>query len=91
MPSQVKSCLDKLQVQSMMAEGGLQKATIAIKLLATKAAEGGVGEEVANSSGGVAILIQTALLHPEIALRLGAMNVLTECVKEANSSFLSGV
>jgi hypothetical protein len=79
--------LEKLEPMSMMQEDGLKKATLAISLLQRKAdSEPGLASEILEAKGGVMILLQTALLHPEPLLRTGATAVITACVR--NESFL---
>lgn len=89
MAAQVAPLLQKLDPMSMMEDGGLQKATIAIKLLGEK-----VKTDASTTAGiveadGVLILLQTALLHPVPELREGAIVVIAGCVRCAdNGPFL---
>jgi len=85
--SALRSLLEKLDPESMMKDGGLQKATLAIGLLEKKSADAGFAEEVA-AAGGVQILVQTAVLHPAPTLRQSATSVLVACVKQRDPAFL---
>ena len=83
----LQGLLDKLSPMSMMAEDGLQKATLAAKLLNDKADDPSTAAGIAEANG-VLILLQTALLHPVPALREAATSVVTKCVKTNDAAFI---
>lgn len=83
----LQGLLDKLSPQSMMAEDGLQKATLAAKLLNDKADDPSTAAGIAEANG-VLILLQTALLHPVPALREAATSVVTKCVNTNDAAFI---
>lgn len=83
----VKSLIAKLDPMAMMEDGGLQRATIAIGLLEQQAMEAGTAGAVAQVSGAVRSLLQTALLHPEAKLRYGAVSTLLSLVKQGDARF----
>uniref|UniRef100_A0A7S0PZ97 Uncharacterized protein n=1 Tax=Coccolithus braarudii TaxID=221442 RepID=A0A7S0PZ97_9EUKA len=72
----------------MMAPDGLKRAHIAMQLLSLKAEEGGLGAEIA-ATGGARLLLQTMLLHPESSLRLGACELISACMLEADERFIA--
>lgn len=89
MAAQVSPLLEKLDPRSMMEDDGLQKANIAIKLLAQKVTTDATTASAIAEANGVLILLQTALLHPVPELREGAITVIAGCVRCAdNASFM---
>ena len=84
--SSLAPLLQKLDPMTMMEDGGLQRASIAIKILAQKAAsDPNVGGAIVEA-GGMRILLQTALLHPVPELREGAAVTILGCVQSADST-----
>ena len=84
-----KSLLARLDPMSMMEENGLKRAHIAMGVLRQKASsEDTCAATIAAVGDGVKVLLQTALLHPEPALREGAAAVLAACVAQNNRTFL---
>ena len=82
----VAGLLQKLEPMAMIEEGGLQRASIAIKLLAHKSAtDPSVGGGILEARG-VRILLQTALLHPVPELREGAIVTILGCVQRAEGA-----
>ena len=82
----VAPLLQKLEPMAMMEEGGLQRASIAIKLLAHKSAtDPSVGGGILEARG-MRILLQTALLHPVPELREGAIVTILGCVQRADGA-----
>ena len=78
--------LQKLDPERMMEDGGLARATIAIKILAQKATtEPSTGGAIVEA-GGMRIILQTALLHPVPALREGAIVAVLGCLQSADSA-----
>ena len=83
----VASCIQKLDIESMMAPDGLKKAEISLKLLGTQAAANpAIAAELASVKM-LRPLLQTALLHPEVNLRLLSTTVVARCVSQENPSF----
>ena len=80
--------LDKLEPMAMMEDGGVKKALISLNVLKEKAADAATAAGIAACKGGVKILMQTSLLHPEPAIRLGAIEVLAACVAHNDAAFL---
>lgn len=87
--SKLKLLLENLDPMSMMNEGGPKKATIAIGLLESKAAEMGTALAFTHVPGSVRLLLQTALLHPEARMRLGATTVVLRLVRQNEPAFLA--
>ena len=88
----VAPLLQKLDPMTMMEDGGLQRASIAIKLLAQQSAtDPSVGSGILEAKG-MRILLQTALLHPVPELREGAIVTILGCVQRdagADSAFVA--
>ena len=80
-----EALLDKLDVHSLMQPGGMEKATMAARMLADGVRTPGTVAAVASTSGGVKILIQTSLLHPDPLLRLDAISVISRCCASLSS------
>ena len=83
----MQAFLEKLEPEAMMEDGGLQKAVIALNILKERASEPSTPSEIA-AAGGVMILLQTALLHPEPALRESAATVVTRCILQGDAAFI---
>lgn len=85
----LKPLLDKLEPMAMMEDGGVQKALIAMRVLTHKAeTDATTGLALASVAGGVKLIMQTALLHPEPALRTGAAGLLALCVGHNDTAFV---
>jgi len=77
----IASLLAKLAPMAMMEDNGTERARVAIGLLEKQAAEGPLAQELAEC-GGLRILVQTMVLHPEATLRQGACSVLSAALHE---------
>jgi hypothetical protein len=66
---------------AMMEDNGMEKARIAISVLEKKASQDPLAAALAEC-GGLRILVQTMVLHPEPALRQGACTVLSAALLE---------
>jgi hypothetical protein len=80
--------LDRLQPMNMLAEDGLKKASIALAVLERSTAEPGSALDLVDTPGGVRLLLQTALLHPEPSFRLGATMCVHNLVSQNEPHFL---
>ena len=80
--------LNKLQPMNMLAEDGLKKASIALAVLERSTAEPGSALDLGDAPGGVRLLLQTALLHPEPSFRLGATMCVHNLVSQNEPRFL---
>lgn len=86
----LKPLLDKLEPFAMMEEGGTQKAFIAMRVLGTKAeSDTATAAALAQQPGGIKLLMQTALLHPEPQMRVGATSILATCVGQGDKAFIT--
>lgn len=73
---------------NMLAEDGLKKASIALAVLERSTAEPGSALDLVDTPGGVRLLLQTALLHPEPSFRLGATMCVHNLVSQNEPHFL---
>lgn len=88
MPAAVKALLEKLEPMALMEEDGLKKGMLALSILSEKVHnEANTPAAIADAEG-VMILLQTALLHPEPALREGATAIVAACVTSNDTKFL---
>lgn len=70
---------------AMMEDMGTDRARVAISLLEKIAAEGPVSAELV-STGGLRVLVQMMVLHPEPPLRIGACAVLSAAILQAGDN-----
>ena len=85
--AELKPLLLALEPESMMKDGGLEKATAAIVQLEKAANLMNTAAAIASVNGGVAILIQTCVLHPVPALRMHATATLAACTRANDENF----
>jgi hypothetical protein len=79
--SALSSLLERLSPMAMMEDNGTEKARIAISVLEKKASQEPLAAALAEC-GGLRILVQTMVLHPEPPLRHGACTVLSAALHE---------
>lgn len=79
--SALSSLLERLSPMAMMEDNGTEKARIAISVLEKKALQEPLAAALAEC-GGLRILVQTMVLHPEPPVRQGACTVLSSALHE---------
>lgn len=80
--------LAKLDPHAMMAAGGLQKASISLRLMIQQADKDTTfARSISPEADGLRLLVQMMVLHPELALRVQACQLVARCTTQHDAAF----